>query len=66
MIEEFNKYVNNYDMNLYGISRKYNHSIRVMNLCRKYAKKLNYSDSDIDISPYKNSSNEIKNIMVSL
>ena len=50
MIEEFNKYVNNYDMNLYGISRKYNHSIRVMNLCRKYAKKLNYSDSDIELA----------------
>lgn len=40
MVEEFEKYVNNYDLTKEKIILKKNHSIRVMNLCIKYAKKL--------------------------
>ena len=50
MIEEFEKYVSNYDMSLDGIKRKYDHSIRVMNLSIKYAKLLNFSDDDVELS----------------
>ena len=50
MIEEFNNYVNNYDINLDGISRKYKHSFRVMELSKKYAKLLNFSDEDVELA----------------
>ncbi|MBP3634980.1 MAG: HD domain-containing protein [Bacilli bacterium] len=50
MIEEFNKYVSNYDMNNENIKLKYNHSIRVMNLSEKYAKLLEFSDYDIKLA----------------
>ena len=50
MIEEFKKYVANFNMNLDGIKRKYNHSIRVMNLSIKYAKRLNYTESEIELA----------------
>ena len=49
MLEEFYKYVNKYDLSNGDIKRKYEHSIRVMNLCIKYAKMLNYSDDDIEL-----------------
>ena len=47
MVEEFEKYVNNYDLTKEKIILKKNHSIRVMNLCIKYAKKLGFNDEDI-------------------
>lgn len=50
MIDAFNKYVNDYDMNDIDIKLKYNHSIRVMNLMVKYAKLLNFSEEDIEIA----------------
>jgi hypothetical protein len=50
VIEEFNKYVDNYDMNNNSIRLKYNHSFRVMELQVKYAKMLNWSDEDIEIA----------------
>lgn len=50
MIEEFNKYTSNYDLNNIDVKLKYNHSIRVMNLCVKYAKLLNYSEEDIRLA----------------
>ena len=43
MIEEFKKYVDNYDLNNENIKLKYNHSLRVMALSRKYAVKLGFS-----------------------
>ena len=50
MIEEFSKYVSYYDMDVLEIRRKYYHSLRVMNLARKYAKLLNFSDEDIKLA----------------
>ena len=50
MLEEFKNYVSNFNMKLDGIKRKYNHSIRVMNLSIKYAKLLGYSDDDIELA----------------
>lgn len=50
MLEEFNKYVSKYDMNIDGIKREYNHSIRVMKLSIKYANLLEYSDDDIELA----------------
>lgn len=51
MIEEFNKYViDNHDIESDGIKRKYNHSIRVMELSIKYAKLLNFSEEDIELA----------------
>lgn len=50
MIEAFNNYVSNYDLNDYNIKLKYNHSIRVMNLMVKYAKMLGYDLEDIELA----------------
>lgn len=50
MVEEFEKYVNNYDLTKEMIILKKNHSIRVMNLCIKYAKKLGFNDEDVSLS----------------
>lgn len=50
MIEEFNKYTNNYDMNDEAIRNKYSHSIRVMNLSKKYATILGFSKEDIELA----------------
>ena len=50
MIEEFNKYTSNYDMKIAEIKRKYNHSIRVMNLAKKYAKILGFKENDIELA----------------
>ncbi len=49
MIEEFKKYVNNYDLDNKDIFDKYNHSLRVFEICRKYAKLMNLSDEDIEL-----------------
>ena len=50
MIEEFDKYTKNYDMNNDLIKLKYNHSFRVMDLQVKYAKELNWNEEDIEIA----------------
>ena len=50
MIEVFNEYVNNYDIENPKIKLKYDHSIRVMELSLKYAKKLNFSQEDINLA----------------
>ena len=49
MIEKFNDFVSDYDLNNIDILSKYNHSMRVMNLMVKYAKILNYSSDDVEI-----------------
>ena len=50
MLDEFYNYVSNYDLNIGAIKRKYEHSIRVMNLSIKYAKLLGYNDDDIELA----------------
>lgn len=50
MVEEFEKYVNNYDLTKEKIILKKNYSIRVMNLCIKYAKKLGFNDEDVSLA----------------
>ena len=45
--KEFDDYVSNYDLNNDKIKLKYNHSYRVMSLCKKYSKILNFNDYDI-------------------
>ena len=50
MIEEFRKYVSNYDLNNIKIKLKYDHSIRVMELSEKYSKQLDFSDYDIKLA----------------
>lgn len=47
MIEEFKKYVLNYNLDNPKIKLKYNHSFRVMKLSEEYAKRLNFCDEDI-------------------
>jgi len=50
MLEAFEKYTNNYDMNDVNIKLKYDHSYRVMNLSRKYATLLGFSEKDIELA----------------
>ena len=50
MLEEFTKYVSNYDLNDSKIRLKYNHCIRVMNLSHKYATILGFSKTDIELA----------------
>lgn len=50
MLEAFEKYVNNYDMENRDIKLKYNHSYRVMELSRKYATKLGFSKHDVELA----------------
>lgn len=50
MIEEFNKYVNNYDLNNKDIRLKYNHSFRVMELSEKYANLLGLYEEDVKLA----------------
>ena len=50
MLEEFNKYTSDYDMNDEFYRLKYHHSIRVMDLMVKYAKKLGYSERDVELA----------------
>ncbi len=50
MLEEFSDYVSNYDMSVDAIKRKYEHSIRVMNLSVKYARLLGFSDEDVELA----------------
>ena len=48
--ETFKNYVSNYDMNEIAISRKYYHSLRVMDFCEFIAKENNFNDKDMEIS----------------
>ena len=50
MKEEFDKYVQNYDLNNIDIKRKYRHSYRVMNLSKRYATLLGFSKEDIELA----------------
>ena len=50
MLEVFNEYVSNYDMNNLKIKLKYDHSIRVMELSLKYARLLGFSEEDINLA----------------
>ena len=50
MKEEFYKYVSNYNLDDDNIRLKYDHSIRVMELSRKYAEILGFSDYDIRLA----------------
>ena len=50
MIEEFDKYVRNYDFSNSKVERKYNHSHRVMELNRKYAKILGFNNHEIEVA----------------
>lgn len=47
---EFKKYVQNYDMSLDGIERKYHHSFRVMNISKEIAKSLNLDKEQTDLA----------------
>ena len=42
----FNDYYNNFDSSLNGVSRKYDHTFRVVNYAQRIAKSLNLSDDD--------------------
>ena len=50
MIEEFKKYVSNYDLNNKDIRLKYNHSFRVMELSEKYANLLGLYEEDVKLA----------------
>lgn len=50
MVEEFKKYVDDYDYSEVKIRLKYEHSIRVMELANKYAKLLKMSEEDIKLA----------------
>jgi putative nucleotidyltransferase with HDIG domain len=50
MTEEFDKYVNNYDLDNLDILLKYNHSYRVMNLQEKYARLLGWNEEDVELA----------------
>lgn len=50
MIEEFDKYVSNFDLNNKDIKLKYNHSFRVMKLSEKYSKLFNFNGYDIKLA----------------
>ena len=50
MIEEFNKYAGNYDLDDSNIKLKYDHSLRVMNLSNKYSKILGFSEDDVKLA----------------
>lgn len=50
MLEEFKKYVSNYDLNNERINSKYTHSLRVMELSKKYATMLGFNEEDIKLA----------------
>lgn len=50
MLEEFDKYVSNYNLEDINIKLKYNHSYRVMKLSEKYATMLGFSEYDIKLA----------------
>ncbi len=50
MLEQFKQYVSNYDLKNKKIKLKFEHSIRVMELSNKYAKKLNFTEKEIRLA----------------
>lgn len=50
MLDEFRRYVSDYDMNDENIKLKYNHCLRVMKLSEKYAKLLGFSNYDVKLA----------------
>ncbi|MEG1015873.1 MAG: HD domain-containing protein [Bacilli bacterium] len=50
MLKEFKKYVNTFDLSIKEIDVKYNHSLRVMNLCVNIARSLNLNTSDVTLA----------------
>lgn len=50
MIEEFNKFINNYDISNDKIKLKYKHSYRVMELSKKYATMLGFNKHEIEVA----------------
>ena len=50
MIDEFMKYVSNFDVSLDAIKRKISHSVRVMRLSRKYAMELKFDNDDVELA----------------
>ena len=50
VIEAFERYVSNYDMNDINIKLKYDHSYRVMELNKKYATLLGSNKEDIELA----------------
>ena len=48
--DEFKKYTQNYDMQLDGIERKYNHSFRVMKISKEIAENLNLNEEQIQLA----------------
>lgn len=50
MKKEFEKYVNNYNMEVTAIKRKFDHSLRVMDFCALLAEYNNLSDEDNEIA----------------
>lgn len=50
MIEEFNKFINDYDISNDKIKLKYKHSYRVMELSKKYATMLGFNEHEIEVA----------------
>lgn len=50
MLETFEKYISEYNLDQGYMKLKHGHSMRVMNLMEKYAKLLGYSDEDIELA----------------
>ncbi len=50
MLEAFEKYISGYSLNQSYMKLKHDHSVRVMELMGKYAKKLDYSEDDIELA----------------
>lgn len=50
MIQEFNKFVNNYDLSDEKIMYKVEHSVRVMEKNKEYARKLGFSKDEIKLA----------------
>ncbi len=50
MEEVFKEYVSTFDMSIPEINRKYDHSLRVMDICEKIATYLNLSEEEITLA----------------
>ena len=48
--KEFDKYVKNYDFNLYGVHMKYYHTLRVVDIAKRLAKSLNLNEEDEELA----------------
>ncbi len=50
MLEKFDEFINNYDMEDERINQKYHHSLNVYNLAKTISKQLKFSDLDQEIA----------------